>query len=131
MAFVAGCGGLAAEALHFSGEFVGKFKKDRRALPVMALGANPSVVTAIANDFSFDVVYARELEAFAHEGDIFIALSTSGKSKIILNAIQKANDMGLITIDFPREGFDVPQIQENQLKLLHKIALEVEEEMFP
>lgn len=126
---IAGCGGLAAESLHFAGELVGKYKYDRKPLPALALGANLAILSAISNDYSFEDAYAREVEAFAKKGDILIIMSTSGKSKILLKAIEKAQRMNIEVIEWPRKIIfkDTPRIQEYQICLMHQICGEVEE----
>ena len=91
----AGNGGSHADSLHLTAEFVNKFMFNRRAIPSITLGSNHSVVTAISNDYSFDNIFSRELEAIGREGDILIALSTSGNSENILNLIGTANSMNI------------------------------------
>ena len=91
---VAGNGGSAADAHHFVAELVGRFKKERRALPALSLDANPSTVTAIANDYSFGQVFARQLEAIAAPGDVFFGISTSGNSENIVEALKTAKQVG-------------------------------------
>lgn len=122
-----GCGGSATMSNHFAAEFINKIKKDRRALPAISLASNNAVLTAIANDFDFDLVYSRQIEALGNKGDIVIGISTSGKSDSVLNGFIIARDKGCIVINFPRKGKDVCEIQDYQLKLMHKIACEVEE----
>ncbi|MGC8548043.1 MAG: D-sedoheptulose 7-phosphate isomerase [Candidatus Micrarchaeia archaeon] len=95
---IMGNGGSAADAQHIAAEFVGKFLKERRALPAMALHTNTSVLTAIANDYSYDDVFARQIEAFAKPGDVVIGISTSGNSRNVLKAIDKANSLGCLTV---------------------------------
>jgi len=125
---VGGCGGLAAESLHFCGELVGKFQKERKPLPALALGSNLAVLTAISNDYSFEDAYAREVEAFGLVGDLLVIMSTSGKSKILLRAIDKAREMGIEVIEWPRYNGNggTAKIQEKQLKLIHKVSEEIE-----
>ena len=91
---VAGNGGSVADAHHFVAELVGRFKKERRALPALSLDANPSTVTAIANDYSFGQVFARQLEAIAAPGDVFFGISTSGNSENIVEALKTAKQVG-------------------------------------
>ena len=96
---VAGNGGSAADAQHFAAEFVGRFEhNDRRALPVIALGADTAFITAWSNDFSFDDVFARGVRAYGQPGDILVVLSTSGRSKNIVAAMREAKARGLVTI---------------------------------
>lgn len=89
-----GNGGSAADAQHISAEFVGRFEKERKSLPAMILHGNSSSVTAISNDYSFDELYSRQIDAFANEHDLILALSTSGNSKNVINGISKAKEKG-------------------------------------
>ena len=93
-----GNGGSAADAQHISAELVGRFVKERRPLPSIALTVDTSAITAIGNDYSFENIFDRQVDALASEGDILIAISTSGNSKNVLNAIQKAKDKNCLTI---------------------------------
>lgn len=88
-----GNGGSAADAQHIAAEFVGRFEKERKPLPAIILHGNSSAVTAIGNDYSYDNVFSRQMEAFAKKGDLVIALSTSGNSRNIVVAVEKANDV--------------------------------------
>jgi D-sedoheptulose 7-phosphate isomerase len=91
-------GGSAADAQHIAAEFCGRFVKERRALPAIALTTDSSVPTAIANDFGYDYVFARQLEALAHPGDLFIAISTSGNSPGVTNAVKMARGLNCRTL---------------------------------
>jgi D-sedoheptulose 7-phosphate isomerase len=102
--FVFGNGGSAADAQHIAGELVGRFLKERRALKAEALSANTSILTALGNDYSFDIIFARQLEANARAGDVAIGLSTSGNSPNVVAALEKARQMGLRTIAFTGQG---------------------------
>lgn len=93
-----GNGGSAADAQHIAGEFVSRFFMERRALPSLALHTNTTVMTAIGNDYSFDVVYSRQVEAHGKPGDVLIAITTSGTSANILRAAEKAREMGIKVI---------------------------------
>ena len=95
-----GNGGSAADAQHIAAELSGRFEMDRKALNAQALHVNSSYLTAVANDYGFENVYSRMIEASAKSGDVLIALSTSGNSKNVINAIKKANQMEMITIGF-------------------------------
>ncbi len=97
-ALLFGNGGSAADAQHIAAELVGRFAFDRPALPALALSVNSSCVTAIGNDYGFDRVFSRQLEALARPGDIAIAISTSGNSTNVLHAISTARKIGLKTI---------------------------------
>ena len=89
-----GNGGSAADAQHIAAEFVGRFEKERKPLPAMILHGNSSSVTAIGNDYSYDMIFSRQLEAFGKKGDVVIALSTSGNSVNVLLAVEKAKELG-------------------------------------
>jgi D-sedoheptulose 7-phosphate isomerase len=92
--FFCGNGGSAAEAQHFAAELVGRFERDRRALPAVALTTDTSVLTSLANDYGFERVYARQIEALGRRGDLLVALTTSGRSPNILAAIRAARARG-------------------------------------
>ncbi len=94
----AGNGGSFADAQHLSAEFVSRFKFDRSPLASVTLGANSSAISAIGNDYGYEQVFARELEAVSKPGDLFIAISTSGNSQNILAALAKAADLGIATV---------------------------------
>ena len=142
---VAGNGGSASDAQHIVAELVSKFTKDRKALNAIALTTNTSILTAISNDYGYDEVFARQIEAYANEGDIYIAISTSGNSKNIIKSLEKANLMGLITIGFTGNNLsemdklckflikvpscNTPIIQESHIMLGHIIAKLVEDKL--
>ncbi len=142
---VFGNGGSAAEAQHLAAELVNKFSRARRPLPAVALTTDTSALTSIANDTSFDLVFSRQVEALGDEGDIALALSTSGTSPNILEALNAAKRKRLVTIAFTGEGggklgplsdilLDVPsrstpRIQELHLVLLHLIAQELDDRL--
>lgn len=142
-----GNGGSMCDAMHFAEEWTGRFRKDRAALPAIAF-SDPSQLTCIANDFGFDQVFSRSVEAYGKPGDLLVAISTSGGSPNILNALEKARSKGLKTVGLLGKGggkalalcdvaIVVPlattsdRIQEVHIKVLH-IAIEaVERELFP
>jgi D-sedoheptulose 7-phosphate isomerase len=93
-----GNGGSAADAQHIAAEFIGRFQKERRALASIALNTNTSILTAISNDYGYEVVFSRQVEALAKPGDVAIGISTSGKARNVLLAIKKSKEMGLKTI---------------------------------
>lgn len=97
---VCGNGGSATEAQHLVGELVGRYKSDRIAWPALALSADSAVVTCIANDFSYEDVFARQVQAFGKPGDILVAFSTSGQSKNVLKALEAARKLQLTSIAF-------------------------------
>jgi D-sedoheptulose 7-phosphate isomerase len=141
-----GNGGSAADAQHIAAEFVGRFAFDRPALPALALTVNPSCVTAIGNDYGFDRVFSRQLEALARPGDISIGISTSGKSPNVLHALSVAGKLGLCTVALTgcssgrlrnmvdhcicAPSNDTPRIQECHILIGHIIAELVEETIF-
>lgn len=140
---VAGNGGSAAEAQHFAGELVGRFQKDRDPLPVIALSCNSSVVTAIANDYGYDRVFSRQVQALGRRGDVLVAISTSGTSANMLAAVREAKRVGMRTIGFLSErpgeltglvdiplqvpATDTPSVQEGHTILTHLICALVEQ----
>lgn len=101
---VAGNGGSAADAQHFTGELVGRFQRNRRALPCLALTVDTSNLTAIGNDFGFDEVFARQIEALGNNGDVFLGLSTSGDSANIIKAVEAAQAADMPTVGLLGKG---------------------------
>ncbi len=96
--FWMGNGGSAAQSLHFAAELVGRFKRERQALPSMAFSADPSVVTAIGNDYGFEQIFARQVRAWCRTGDVLIGLSTSGRSPNVIAAFQEASSRNIYTL---------------------------------
>lgn len=141
-----GNGGSACDASHIAAEFVNRFKKDRPGLPALALNTDMAVLTSIANDYDYAEVFARQLKTLAGEGDIVVAISTSGGSKNILKAVDVAKKKGLKTIAFTGlkgEKFaakcdyafivpsdDTPRVQETHITLAHVLCQVVEEILF-
>jgi D-sedoheptulose 7-phosphate isomerase len=141
-----GNGGSAADAQHLAAEFSGRFYIDRKALPAEALHCNTSYLTAVANDYSYDVIYSRLLSGVGTAGDILIGLSTSGNSKNIVNAFETARQTGITTIGFTGAtggamknlsdhlfnipSTDTPRIQEAHMLIGHIICQRVEEIYF-
>lgn len=116
---ICGNGGSAADSQHFAAEFVNAFSRDldRRALPAMALSTDTSILTSIANDFQFESVFSRQVEAYGQPGDILITLTTSGSSKNCLAAINMAKSLGLTTIAFTRSGGQVSSLAEISIEV--------------
>ena len=116
---ICGNGGSAADSQHFAAEFVNAFSRDldRKALPAMALSTDTSILTSIANDFQFENVFSRQVEAYGQPGDILITLTTSGSSKNCLTAINMAKSLGLITIAFTRSGGQVSSVAEISIEV--------------
>ena len=123
---ICGNGGSAAMAQHMAAEFVGHLKTGRRALPAISLTTDTSILTATGNDYSFDIVFSRQVEALGKPGDICIGITTSGKSKNVLRAIEKGKEIGLITLLLPPQGKNTARIQEKHLRLIHDVCQIVE-----
>ncbi len=144
--YFCGNGGSAADAQHLAAEFSGRFYTDRKALPAEALHCNTSYMTAVANDYSYDVVYSRIIDGIGEEGDVLVGLSTSGNSKNILNAFETARNKKITTIGFTGStggkmkelsdhlvnvpSTDTPRIQESHILIGHIICQLVEENYF-
>jgi D-sedoheptulose 7-phosphate isomerase len=144
--YFAGNGGSAADAQHLAAEFSGRFYKDRKALPSDALHCNTSYLTAVANDYSYDVIYARLLEGLAKKGDVLVGISTSGNSGNIVKAFEMAKTMGVTTIGFTGQkggkmkdlgdylinvpSNTTPRIQESHILVGHIICELVEINIF-
>jgi D-sedoheptulose 7-phosphate isomerase len=142
-----GNGGSMCDAMHFAEEWTGRFRRDRAALPALAF-SDPSQLTCIANDFGYDEIFARSLEAYGNAGDVLVAISTSGNSPNVRKAVEAARKKGITSVGLLGKGggelralVDVPivvpraqtsdRIQEVHIKVLH-IAIEaVERELFP
>lgn len=106
-----GNGGSAADAQHFSSELLNRFEMERPALPAIALTTDSSTLTSIANDYSYNEVFAKQIRALGQEGDVLIAISTSGRSPSIVNAINAAHERGVSVIAFTgRDGGEVPSV---------------------
>ena len=116
---ICGNGGSAADSQHFAAEFVNAFSRDidRKALPAIALSTDTSILTSIANDFEFENVFSRQVEAYGVPRDVLIVLTTSGSSKNCLNAVKVANSMGLITIAFTKEHGQVSKHAHISIKV--------------
>jgi D-sedoheptulose 7-phosphate isomerase len=102
--FFFGNGGSAADAQHLATEFVVRFRQNRKALPALALHTDTSVMTACANDFGFETVYARQIEALANAGDVAFGISTSGSSANVINGLEAAKAKSCLTVAFTAEG---------------------------
>lgn len=141
-----GNGGSAADAQHLAAELVSRFSFDRPALNAIALTVDTSALTAIANDYSYDYVFARQVEALAAPGDVVVGISTSGRSKNVLAALKTAKEKQAITIGFLGQNgadigqivdyqlnipsFETPKIQEGHITLGHIICALVEQQLF-
>ncbi|MCF7792739.1 MAG: D-sedoheptulose 7-phosphate isomerase [Candidatus Cloacimonetes bacterium] len=143
---ICGNGGSSTDAMHFAEECTGRFRKDRQALPAISL-TDPSHITCVANDFGFDQIFARGVEAYGNEGDIFIGISTSGNSKNVIEAVKTAKEKGMKTIfltgkdggklsgkcdlEIIAPGETTDRIQEIHICVLHIIIETVERIVFP
>ncbi len=141
-----GNGGSASDSLHIAAEFVGRFEKNRRSLPAIALTADIAALTAIGNDFGFEKVFSRQIEGLGKKGDVLIVLSTSGRSPNILDAITQAKSQGIMTLGFTGKDGGVMKdavdlcfvvkaqkttyIQEAHMTALHAICEVVESILF-
>jgi len=141
-----GNGGSAADAQHLAAEFSGRFYIDRKALPSEALHCNTSYLTAVGNDYSYDVIYARIIDGIGQEGDVLVGLSTSGNSRNVIKAFEVAREKGIITVGLtgatggqmkPLSDFlfnvpstDTPRIQESHIMIGHIICELVEAKLF-
>ncbi len=96
--FFFGNGGSAADSQHIAAEFIGRFQKERKSWPAIALTTDSSILTALGNDYTFDIVFARQLEGLGQKGDVAIAISTSGNAKNVLAGVKQAKSMGMTTI---------------------------------
>ena len=142
---VCGNGGSAADAVHLTGELVGRFLLERKALNVICLASNPAILTACANDCGFDTVFSRQVEAYGSEGAVLLGISTSGNSRNVLAAFEQAHALGMKTIALTGEGggrlaslsdylFAVPSrstplIQQAHLCLYHYMCQTIEQEL--
>lgn len=142
-----GNGGSAADAQHLAAELSGRFYYDRPPLAAESLTVNTSFITAVANDYSYDNVFARMLNSIGHQGDVLIGLSTSGNSENVIRAFKAAHEKGIITVGFTGEGggrlnplsdfiicvpsSDTPRIQESHIMIGHIICELIESSIFP
>jgi D-sedoheptulose 7-phosphate isomerase len=143
---ICGNGGSACDAMHFAEEFTGRYRKDRPALPVISL-TDASHITCVGNDYGFDAIFSRGVEAFGQKGDFFFGISTSGNSPNVLKAIDAAKSRGLKTVallgkdggkmkglcdyEFIVPGKTADRIQEVHMMILHIIIEGVERELWP
>ena len=135
---ICGNGGSAADSQHMAAEFVGRFVKERQSLPALALTVDTSLLTAVGNDYGFDCVFSRQVEGLGQEGDVLIAISTSGNSANVVRAIKTAKEKGIYVIGMTGENggilakesdlcLDVPsqvtaRIQEMHIMIIHMIC---------
>ena len=134
---ICGNGGSAADSQHFAAEFVNAFSKEikRKALPAIALSTDTSIITAIANDFTFDNVFSRQVEAYATPGDVLVVFTTSGSSINCINAVASAKVLGVTSIAFTQESaeisnlvdlcIEVPSVNTQHIQECHMLAYHV------
>ena len=143
---IAGNGGSAADAQHMAAELVGRFKLERKGLPCIALTTDTSIITAWTNDYDFNTLFERQLEALGTKGDVFIGISTSGNSQNIIKAVEISHKLGITTVLFlGKDGgmlknmgnykiiipsHDTPRIQESHITLIHIICDYIEQKLF-
>ena len=143
---ICGNGGSTCDAMHFEEEFTGRYRKNRRPLPAISI-SNPGHITCVANDYGYDDVFSRGVEAHGKAGDVFIGLSTSGNSKNIIHALDKAKEIGMKTVcllgkdggalkgksdhEFVINERTADRIQEVHMLILHVIIEGVERQLFP
>ncbi|HLO27051.1 MAG TPA: D-sedoheptulose 7-phosphate isomerase [Geobacteraceae bacterium] len=143
---IMGNGGSAADAQHFAAEIVGRFMLERRALPAIALSTDTSILTAVGNDYGFDMIFRRQVEALAQTGDVVIGISTSGSSANVHKALLLAGELGCRTVGLlGRDGGtiagitdinltvpvqDTPRVQEAHVTIIHIICELVEKRLF-
>lgn len=141
-----GNGGSAADSQHIAAEFIARFNRERQSLPAVALTTDTSILTAISNDYAYEQVFSRQVEGLGRKGDILIAISTSGNSKNVLEAVKKAKEQGLLTVGFTgaaggklKDAVDIcfeaestltPHIQEVHITALHALSEAVESVLF-
>lgn len=141
-----GNGGSAADAQHIAAEFIARFKRERKSLPAIALTTDTSILTAVGNDYSYERVFARQVEGLGAAGDLLIAISTSGNSKNVLEAAKTARSLGLKVIGFTGKSGgalkalsnlifqaasdETPRIQEMHITALHAVSEAVEDALF-
>ena len=141
-----GNGGSAADVQHIAAEFIGRFAIERKSLPALALTTDTSILTALGNDYSYDQVFSRQVEGLGKEGDILIAISTSGNSKNVIEAVKKAKDLRLHTfgfsglnggalkpladLNFLAASAKTPHVQEMHITALHAVSEAVENILF-
>ena len=141
-----GNGGSMCDAMHFAEEWTGRFRRDRAALPALAF-SDPSQLTCIANDFGFDEVFARQVQAVGRKGDLLVAISTSGNSPNVIRAVEEARRLGITTVGLLGKGggklahlvelplvvpsADTQRIQECHIAIGHAIAELVDRLLFP
>jgi len=123
-----GNGGSASDSQHIAAELVGKFTKDRRALPAIALTTNTSILTALANDYGYDIIFARQIEALGQKNDIAIGISTSGRARNVASGIKQAKKMGLKTVALTGgDGGELSKLADVSLLVPSSVTARIQE----
>lgn len=123
-----GNGGSASDSQHLAAELVGRFKKDRDALPAISLTTNTSILTALANDYGYEIVFAKQIEALGQKNDVAIGISTSGKAKNVVLGIKQAKKMGMKTIAFTgADGGELAKLTEVSLVVPSSVTARIQE----
>jgi D-sedoheptulose 7-phosphate isomerase len=124
---VFGNGGSAADAQHFAAEMVGRYEKKRKALPAIALTTDTSALTAIGNDYGFDRVFARQIEALGRKGDVAVGITTSGNSANVLRGLEAANHRGMVTVALTGGGGEAGRIASVQIQVDEERTARIQE----
>jgi len=125
---ICGNGGSASDSQHIAAELVGRFVKERKGLPAIALTTNTSIITALANDYSYEIVFARQVEALGQKNDIVMGISTSGKAKNVAAALKQAKKMGLITVALTGgDGGELTKIADISLTVPSTVTARIQE----
>ncbi len=125
---ICGNGGSAADSQHFAAEIVGRFEKERKAFPAIALTTDTSALTAIGNDYGFDKVFSRQVEALGEKGDILVGISTSGNSENVIKAVEKAKEIGIFTVGFlGKDGGKLKDIVDKAFIVRHSNTARIQE----
>lgn len=123
-----GNGGSAADAQHIAAEFTGRFVKERKGLPAIALTTDTSALTAIGNDYGFDVIFSRQVEALVNDGDVLIGISTSGNSANVLKAIERGKELNCLTISLTgKNGGEIAKKSDINININHSITARIQE----
>ncbi|MFA6170456.1 MAG: D-sedoheptulose 7-phosphate isomerase [Candidatus Margulisiibacteriota bacterium] len=126
--FFFGNGGSAADAQHLAAELIGRYRKDRRALSAIALTTDTSIITSISNDYGYEVVFAKQIEGLAKNGDVAVGLSTSGNSRNVIVALEKAKELGCKTIGFLGcDGGRIAEIVDTAITIPSRVTARIQE----
>ncbi len=125
---ICGNGGSAADSQHFAAEIVGRFEKERKGFPAIALTTDTSALTAIGNDYGFDQIFSRQVEALGQKGDILVGISTSGNSENVIKAVETAKEIGIFTVGFlGKDGGKLKDIVDKAFIVKHSSTARIQE----